>query len=309
MTRRHESWICVISCKCADGRDVRVKLVTQFRHPCLIDQAQARARAVASELERELSGADSPESVIGREQQLARRLLRRAAAAHEILAVEVSFPERGGPASSASGGSGAMSSQAPVMSGSAASALEATDSGPISRRHESLAPATDPLPGTRSPAEPLRRAESLTPSTEPLRRPRALIVHGDMHLLTKVIEVLTEEFDVLTATGAQHGETVVQTTPFDVVIVAHPLRDGSGIALLKEATLRNPDTTCFVLSTRAGSKVASEAMREAHLMPRVLFEPLEPADVLAKARTVLTLTRMREAAAKLQGRRVAASDP
>jgi DNA-binding NtrC family response regulator len=128
-------------------------------------------------------------------------------------------------------------------------------------------------------------------------------------LLTKVIEVLNEEFDVLTATGAQHGESVVQSTPFDVVITAHPLRDGSGIALLKEAMLRNPDTTCFLLSTRAGSKAASQGMREANLTPRVLFEPLDPADVLAKARTVLTLTRMREAAAKLQGRRATASDP
>jgi PleD family two-component response regulator len=245
-----------------------------------------RGRAIAADLERELAGAASPESLVVHEQVIATRLVRRAQPAHDILAVAVSFADTREsiiPGQSVTRTSGSSPSMQSVTVGSGARALDAVEGGPVSRR------------GTPAAAQeqPARSEE---------RQPRVLIVHENARVLSTVVEVIGAEFEVRTAISGQQALAMIGSAMFDLVIAKEDLSDCSGPTVLKAALSRHPMTTGVLLSTRDRYQDSIRALRAASIVPRVLCEPIEPAELLAKARGVLTLVRMRQATAKLHTR-------
>jgi PleD family two-component response regulator len=245
-----------------------------------------RGRAVAADLERELAGAPSPESVVAHEQVIATRLVRRAQHAHDILAVAVSFAETREsivPGPSVARTAGSSPSMQPVTVGSGAMALDAMDGAPISRR------------GTPAAAQE-------QPASSEERQPRVLVVHENARVLSTVVEVIGAEFEVRTAISGQQALSMIGSAMFDLVIVKEDLSDCSGPTVLKAAVSRHPMTAGVLLSTRDRYQDSMRALRAASIVPRVLSEPIDPAELLSKARGILTLVRMRQATAKLHTR-------
>ncbi|MEJ7731393.1 MAG: response regulator [Polyangiaceae bacterium] len=240
-------------------------------------------------MERELAQAPSRANVLGREVQLANRVLRKIPGSYEVLSIALTVGEaRDGasPGQPVSRASAAVPSAMSASAGSGARELDSADVPPKSLRPTEMASSSPP---DRTPAEDRRR-------------PRVLIVHESARMLSTVMTILGKDFDVVTAITGQQALSMVESATFDLVIADQDLSDRSGLAVVKAAMARHPETSAILLTKREHYQDVARAMRAAAIVPRVLVEPLEPAELLSRARSVLTLLRMREATSKLQPR-------
>lgn len=289
MGRLHEDWISVVSCRCGDGRDLRVRVTVVFRRPCTADEAHPRARTIAELLSRELEMAARPEALLGREREFAGRLARRASSDLDVAQVALTFSLAGEAGSLRPSQSTNAMPAVMAMASAAGSLAPATAGGSGAMRFDSSEPG--PLSQRPDAAAAGRGKHEL--------RPRVLVAHSDARVLLSVNDVLAEEFEVRTAVEAQQAIGMAMTADFDLVLAQEELGDGAGLAVLEAARARAAGTTGVLLTTRERHAAAGKKMRAASITPRTLTVPFEPADLLARARSVVTLVRMRSAAARL----------
>ncbi len=111
------------------------------------------------------------------------------------------------------------------------------------------------------------------------RRCTVLVVDDEPYILPTLKALLAEEFDVLTASGAEPAQQIMQERPVDILLTDQKMPRRTGVQLLEWARQRSPRTIRLLMTGYSELEDAVEAINRGHVY-YYLLKPWRTEDLL-----------------------------
>lgn len=131
-----------------------------------------------------------------------------------------------------------------------------------------------------------------SPVSKTGERGRVLVVDDDAVQRATLEGLLSEEFEVSSASSAKQAERLLALNRYDVVLSDHDMPDGSGVELLHQLDTGYPGVIGMLVTGHDEYPEVIAAKRDRRVF-RVLLKPYDPQMLVATVRSAVTLARMR----------------
>ena len=123
--------------------------------------------------------------------------------------------------------------------------------------------------------------------------PTILLVEDDDVLAAVLMELLAEHGVVRWTMHGEEGADLVRAQPWELVVTDIELPGMSGLELVSQIKVAQPDVAVLIISARASFDYAVTALRAG--ADDYMTKPVDPVDLVAKAAQLIALTRDRRA--------------